>query len=341
MVRQAVALCAVTAIIALAASCGPDPYTYGDCENSSDCHQVTQQIPGTICEDGTCRCEDSSQVICCEFGDTRPHCPVACRDCLECAEGTEGCPKYECHKTEDCKSREALCPTIKQCEQGKCVYIPFAGKALKQKEGDCAELSCRSDGTYFREPDSQDVLHVGACASVLCDGINELRATAVDGSGCSAGYCVGGRCVPCYRNEDCDAGNQSCDKGKCVPARCADSFRNGGESDVDCGGSECARCNDGQRCGGDADCTSDVCQNQHCIPPAFGDGRINGTESDRDCGGLSAPPCEDTQLCLYHSDCASEVCFRGVCRAPSCDDGTQNQGEEGPDCGGPCTLPCL
>jgi hypothetical protein len=343
MFRPVASFIAVFAIINIAASCGNDPYTYRECEVTGDCHQPTQQIPGTICDDDQCRCEDPDQVICCKFGDKRENCPQACRDCLECAEGTPECPTYECHVNEDCKERRALCFTSRSCEQGKCVYTPYPGRALNQKVGDCAELICRSDGTYVREPDPQDVLQVvNTCSWVNCDGIDELLATAVDGQECPTGFCVGGRCVQCYRSEDCNTqANEACVRGKCVSAECSDGVLNGPEIDIDCGGSNCAPCADGRRCGGDADCASEVCVNQRCAPPAVGDGRINGTETGRDCGGPSAPPCGDFSICLFHRDCESDVCLRGLCQKASCDDGTQNQGEVGPDCGGPCPLLCL
>jgi hypothetical protein len=343
MLRPFAAFSAVAAIVAIAASCGNDPYTYRECADTPDCHQPTQQIPGTICEDEQCRCEDPSLVICCKFGDKRPNCPLACRDCLECAEGTPECPMYECHAREDCEDREALCPSMKQCEQGKCVYVPYEGRAAPahQKIGDCAELFCDSDGSPLFEPDRYDVIVEDSCNWTACDGLNILLMTAADGKECSTGYCVGGRCKQCYRSEHCVDAGASCAKGKCVPDHCIDHLQNSEESDVDCGGADCAGCDDGQRCGGDADCISSVCQNQRCAPPAANDGRTNGTETSRDCGGPSAPPCGATLPCFFHRDCESGVCLQKTCREASCEDGTQNQGEVGIDCGGPCALQCL
>jgi hypothetical protein len=323
-------------------SCGSDPYTYRECEGTSDCHQPTQTIPGAICTDGQCSCEDSSKVICCELGDDGPNCEVACRDCIECADGTPECPTYECRTKEDCESREALCPTLTECEQGKCVYTPYVVRARAQKEGDCAELYCTDEGTYSYEPDSSDESLLGnGCSFARCAAGKQIIYTLADGIGCTGGYCVGGRCVSCYRNLDCNAAaNELCRNGKCVPAVCANSTLDGDESDLDCGGTACARCPDNQRCFGDSDCLSDVCRDQRCAPAAPEDGRFNGTETARDCGGPSAPPCRNEAACILHSDCMSGVCLRGSCLAPKCDDGTQNQGEDGPDCGGPCPLPC-
>jgi hypothetical protein len=354
MFRPVASFIAVFAIINIAASCGNDPYTYRECEVTGDCHQPTQQIPGTICDDDQCRCEDPDQVICCKFGDKRENCPQACRDCLECAEGTPECPTYECHVNEDCADREALCHSTKQCQQGKCVYTPYASRVSEahQKVGDCAELFCESDGSVVRQADRSDELREDSCTWMECDGIHMLEITAFNGKPCSTGYCVEGRCMECYGSEHCVDAGQSCIRGKCVIAHCIDGVQNVGESDVDCGGDlgHCAGCLDGQRCGGDGDCFSSVCQGQRCVAPTSEDGRTNGTETSRDCGGPSAPPCGVDLPCLFHRDCESGVCLRcmngscrdgKVCRAASCEDGTQNQGEIGIDCGGPCTLPCL
>ncbi|MDP2274746.1 MAG: hypothetical protein Q8N23_18485 [Archangium sp.] len=44
----------------------------------------------------------------------------------------------------------------------------------------------------------------------------------------------------------------------CVATSCEDATRSGDESDVDCGGSTCARCALGQACAGNADCSSNA-----------------------------------------------------------------------------------
>ncbi|PKN57414.1 MAG: hypothetical protein CVU56_11165 [Deltaproteobacteria bacterium HGW-Deltaproteobacteria-14] len=47
---------------------------------------------------------------------------------------------------------------------------------------------------------------------------------------------------------------------------CADSEKNGSESDVDCGGAACPKCDAGDACGGGADCVSGACDQGVCSP---------------------------------------------------------------------------
>ena len=53
-----------------------------------------------------------------------------------------------------------------------------------------------------------------------------------------------------------------------IRSTCFDGIRNGGESDVDCGGPSCDRCNIGKACAGRTDCQSDTCgANGRCVCP--------------------------------------------------------------------------
>lgn len=56
-----------------------------------------------------------------------------------------------------------------------------------------------------------------------------------------------------------------------------DNIRNGGESDVDCGGPVCtARCPAGERCYTHSDCQTNSCVNGICAQPTCKDQRLNG-----------------------------------------------------------------
>jgi hypothetical protein len=50
-----------------------------------------------------------------------------------------------------------------------------------------------------------------------------------------------------------------CAGSTCQPPTCTDGVRNGGESDVDCGGPTCPRCARCRACGSDADCADGAC----------------------------------------------------------------------------------
>lgn len=99
---------------------------------------------------------------------------------------------------------------------------------------------------------------------------------------------------------------------------CTDGRLNGRETDLDCGGAQCAGCADGLVCLDDPDCASSVCTLNRCVGASCADGVQNGGETGVDCGGAcSACPVQ-----------------------PSCTDGLLNGDETAPDCGGSCTR-CL
>jgi hypothetical protein len=57
----------------------------------------------------------------------------------------------------------------------------------------------------------------------------------------------------------------------CQAPGCNDSVKNGGESDIDCGGAtSCPRCANGQNCAASSDCTSTYCGTGTCgVPPVL------------------------------------------------------------------------
>jgi alpha-tubulin suppressor-like RCC1 family protein len=139
----------------------------------------------------------------------------------------------------------------------------------------------------------------------------------------------------------------------CAGNGCSDGFRDGTESDVDCGGGElgwdpgvdvqsCPRCADGSTCIKNADCQSSSCHGGHCAAAACNDGIRNGGETAVDCGGPTAcARCADGKHCVVPSDCASRGCnpthsLAMQCGPPSCNDGASDGDETGVDCGGSC-----
>jgi alpha-tubulin suppressor-like RCC1 family protein len=89
--------------------------------------------------------------------------------------------------------------------------------------------------------------------------------------------------------------------------------RNGGESDVDCGGACAAKCADHAGCLAAGDCRSGVCLAGICQGATCTDGVENGAETDVDCGpGCAA--CGVGGGCSAARDCLSGACIAGVCR---------------------------
>ncbi len=253
------------------------------------------------------------------------------------------------------------CGSDEDCASGRC----------DADENECVPNPTCADGE--KNGDETDVDCGGGCPN-NCD----------DGEGCEDGDdCVSGQCDPdtmtCDPSGDCSDGMQNgdetdvdcggsckldCDDGDgcedgddcisticdpktmtCTPAGdCTDGVQNGDESDIDCGGTVCDACPDGDGCDDDADCASGVCDepNMVCLPPACDDGVVNGDETDVDCGGSCPADCDDGEDCLADDDCTSQICDPGsnTCASRSCNDGVQNGDETDVDCGGTCPTDC-
>ena len=135
---------------------------------------------------------------------------------------------------------------------------------------------------------------------------------------------------------------------------CSDGIRNGNETGVDCGGSDCPpcpttpTCTDGIQNGNE---TGIDCGGSDCPPcpttPTCTDGIQNGNETGIDCGGSDCPPCPTTPTCTDGVQNGNETgvdCGGTDCppcpTTPTCTDGIQNGNETGIDCGGSDCPPC-
>ncbi len=141
----------------------------------------------------------------------------------------------------------------------------------------------------------------------------------------------------CIDDAECDSGVCDIDSGECLDPSCDDGVQNGDETDVDCGGPDCASCDSGSDCNEASDCASGICAEGTCANPSCDDGIQNRDETDVDCGGGICDSCADGLNCIANRDCNSGVCDQSTqtCAAPTCDDGVRNADETGVDCGGP------
>ncbi|MBU1221413.1 hypothetical protein KKF34_15395 [Myxococcota bacterium] len=126
---------------------------------------------------------------------------------------------------------------------------------------------------------------------------------------------------------------------------CSDGIKNGNETDLDCGGTDCNPCGLGFDCITGDDCTSGFCnENNLCsIPEGCNDGELGGSETDVDCGGGECSPCGLGKHCETGNDCVSGFCDENsLCAvAASCTDGEKNINETDIDCGGQECNPCV
>src|SRR6185369_3728103 len=129
-------------------------------------------------------------------------------------------------------------------------------------------------------PDDGTLCTIDSCAEGIPSHQSAPKGTPCSDNGGKA--CNGsGSCVACLTNADCMFGG--CQMGMCGAASCVDGVKDGGESDIDCGGACPGKCGTGKTCGGGADCVNLVCGGGTCQPAKCNDGVKNGTETDKDC----------------------------------------------------------
>lgn len=196
----------------------------------------------------------------------------------------------------------------------------------------------------------------GKCPSNCENGVLDVGEGGID-----CGYVCGGCPVgtKCKYNSDCKKGH-TCFEGACSTKDAEDPCNDGklgeGELDVDCGG-KCGKCKSGQKCQGNDQCSSGVCQEAtgKCstwdCTNAFHD---VGAETDMDCGGnCKLEPwkksCGVGKMCSWDDDCSSGSCFwtgtngdpsaKTFCIPQACASFKDSQisgTETGVNCGGPC-----
>jgi hypothetical protein len=155
------------------------------------------------------------------------------------------------------------------------------------------------------------------CINLVKDG----DETDVDCGGSCIAKCSNGKA--CVGNSDCNS--RICINNICVappaPPSCTDRIKNGGETDVDCGGGVCNPCANGNHCNTNFDCGSGNCSIGVCtagIPP------ITCSPGWGDCDNNAANGCEtnitnNSQNCgSCGNKCASnELCTNGKCVSSS------------------------
>jgi hypothetical protein len=110
----------------------------------------------------------------------------------------------------------------------------------------------------------------------------------------------------CLADSDCRS--VFCKSGFCSDVACDDLFKNGFETDVDCGGTACDKCGLNQSCIYNSDCTSNFCKDYFCAVASCTDSSENGDETDTDCGGSCPSKCANEKKCKTDADCTSGYC---------------------------------
>ena len=264
---------------------------------------------------------------------------------VDCGGDTCGpCPDGRtCNSDRDCLS--------KRCAEEDGVCLPetcFNGR----KDANETDVDCGGDGLCQRCPRDYTCAADTDCASGFCEAEKSVCLPVACGNGrrdAESGESdvdCGQGCSPCEDGKQCtgpaDCRSKICDpdSSSCVASSCVDGVLNGNETDVDCGGQACLKCEVLKRCLRNSDCASDACIDGQCRPKTCTNGVLDGNETDVDCGGGICAPCRDAEQCLKDRDCKSGSCGEhGQCLPQSCFDGRLNGNETDVDCGGICP-PC-
>ena len=212
---------------------------------------------------------------------------------------------------------------------------------------DCFTTVCGRACTDSTDVDTCELQCQDMTPAMLCsDGEQSGLETDIDcgGAACATVQKACDEGMQCLEDSDCASG--ICDPASLRCVSCVNGLQDGDETDVDCGGSVCAQCLDGDGCQANGHCTSGVCflaGGSVGVCVSCTNGFKDGGEPDIDCGGDCTKGCSLDRTCLDNSDCAVGNCklgesgFRCTPETPAeqCSNGIQNPGETGVDCGGP------
>lgn len=253
------------------------------CLTSSDC--LSNICESNICAPSSDTCSNNTQ-----DGDETD---------IDCGGSCPGCDlSFMCSNNSDCLSNF--------CDTGFC----------GESGGTCSNST--------RDGDETDVDCGGSCGG--CD----IGLACIDHADCSSNYCDTGFCGdssictqtdyfwdessnplgPNLCSSDCECdGARTCPGGTCSGVArdtCANSTRDGNETDIDCGGSDCGPCPDGFKCVDPVDCISGVCTGSLCESSCVFQGPEETITAgscsdgiDNDCDGFADcidPKCIDDDL---------------------------------------------
>ncbi|MBI4450496.1 hypothetical protein HY642_00850 [Candidatus Woesearchaeota archaeon] len=285
----------------------------------------------------------------------RPHLPPNCGDGVKNGIETDvdcggNCPT-KCTVDKGCGAASD-CASGLMCVNNKCKPLPAycenGVKELNETDIDCGNTcpACAGNRTCSLNTDCLSFLCKSAkCTFANCtDTVRNQDESDIDCGGSKCGKCAAG--LNCTKSNDCLA-ELTCKNNQCttINVSCTNNFKDGNETDKDCGGRSCPKCADTFRCIIDDDCTSNICDQAtgKCKATtnvtdgnACSNNNKDGSESDIDCGG-SCNSCENGKTCLGNSDCKSRNCDNGVCKQQDgCENRKLDVGESDVDCGGRC-----
>ncbi len=220
---------------------------------NDDAATCTSTCEDAFCGDGLVgpgeQCDDANEV-------TTDACPLACVAAL-CGdafvqEGIEQCDDGNDDNTDSC---------VEGCKKAAC------------GDGFLGPGEACDDGNLDNDDACSSVCALASCG----DGKLQMNEECDDGNNVDTDDCLTtcleatcGDGIVHQGVEQCDDGNQSDQDAclnSCANSTCSDDLKSGSETDIDCGGPECAKCTNGKDCSANTDCTSGACVNGSCNLP--------------------------------------------------------------------------
>ena len=330
------------------------------CSSDSICTEDCDCPEGFCCQDGVCsQCLPSCMNGILDGDETDVDCGGACSKPTECKEVLV--PVVDCAVDKiSWASQRPLARKSNVCDP--CAGLSDRDRFKRILKCDYSQSSrCREEQRCAESEDCDDSL---ACFNGLCfgclNGVRDGDETDVDcgGRGCAKQCqdgkhcavdidCASGICSDrfvCARAED--VGMPVADAAK-IAAMCSDGMitAENFESDVDCGGPNCRKCELGEKCAGvNTNCATNVCDDKTMTCVSCSNGIRDGDEACIDGGGLACAAqgrrCANGTPCRTNGDCASFICdpLKSLCASEF--DGIKSLFETDVDCGGGTHLRC-
>jgi len=312
-----------------------DDSDFSRLETSYDCGGVACEA----CPDGrSCRTDSDCASGLCLYGSCTP--PHTCDNGLH----DWGERDVDCGGTCPACGDDDMCQIDSDCQSGFCFgnwyrnCRPIPALCTNgQQDTDEAGVDC--GGACPGCADGSPCYWWGECASGSClggrcgppqtcaDGLQNGYETGVD--------CGGDYCAPCPSGREC-ATASDCLSSLCTrepfevtytckrPGRCDDLTMNASETDVDCGGPDCAPCDKDRHCLVAQDCVTAMCvpgpepeRALTCLDTTCFDGLKDRDEEGIDCGGAFCGRCP-TRPCDVDADCAAVPGAVPRCRERVC-----------------------
>jgi hypothetical protein len=200
-------------------------------------------------------------------------------------------------------------------------------------DGDCKRDSCDGNGNVVVVNDDGDIPpgDGNPCTTSICNnGVPMPNVNNPVGDPCPTGVCNSmAMCIECIADNDCPNATDTCFNDTCVS--CTDGVQNGDETDVDCGGTSCKKCQgdacmDGMECDS-AFCADGVCCDTSCTGTCKSCG-IDATKGT--CTNIPLGMTDDAPLCG-----GTDVCNgSGVCKLMNGQDCNANNDCASNNCAG-------